>query len=289
MISITGKKVGTKARRSVLGNAITLTFILLLGLFCAFPLIFAAISSFKPLDELFLFPPRLIVVRPTFDNYLDLMKIMSNQWVPMSRYIFNTVFVAVLGTLLHVLFASMAAYPLAKHHFPGKSIIFAIVVMALMFVPQVTFAPQFILIAKLHFVNSYAALILPSIGASLGLFLMKQFIEQIPDAILEAASIDGASEYRKLFLIILPNSVPAILTVVIFQFVNLWNYAPKELVYNESLKLFRMALEQIYLQDPVSRMGVGTAAIVVLMLPPIIVFVLLQRRIIETMTFAGIK
>jgi putative chitobiose transport system permease protein len=183
----------------------------------------------------------------------------------------------------------MAAYPLAKHRFPGRSALFGVILMALMFVPQVTFIPQFVLLSKLSLVNTYAAMVLPWIGASLGLFLMKQFIEQIPDAILEAARIDGAGEFKTFFRIVWPNTMPATLTVVIFQFINLWNYSPKELVYNETLKVFRMALEQIVASDPVARMGAGAAASVILMIPPILVFVALQRKVVETMTFAGIK
>ncbi|WP_223298935.1 carbohydrate ABC transporter permease [Paenibacillus darwinianus] len=289
MISLTKKKAGIHSRRSMTGNIVVFGFVVLLGLFSALPFIFAVITSLKPIDELLQFPPRFTVVRPTLANYSDLFLLASNMWVPLFRYIFNTTLVAVLGTLFHVVFASMAAYPLAKHRFPGRNIIFSIIVMALMFVPQVTFIPQFVLLSKLNLVDSYAALVLPWIGASLGLFLMKQFIEQIPDAILEAARIDGASEFTSFFRIVWPNTLPAILTVVIFQFINLWNYSPKELVYSESLKVFRMALEQIVAGDPIARMGAGAAASVILMIPPIVVFIALQRKVVETMTFAGIK
>ncbi|MFC6331239.1 carbohydrate ABC transporter permease [Paenibacillus septentrionalis] len=289
MFTFTRKKAGAKARRSTAGNFFIFCIVGLLGLFSAFPLYFAVVTAFKPLDELLYFPPRLVVLRPTWTNFTDLYQLAANMWVPLSRYLFNTVFIAVAGTGLHVVFAAMAAYPLAKHRFPGRNVLFSIIVMALMFVPQVTFIPQFIMMAELGMVDSYAALLLPWIGSSLGLFLMKQFIEQLPDAILEAARIDGASEYKTFFSIVWPNAVPALMTVVIFQFVNLWNYAPKELVYSESNKVFRMALEQIVAGDPIARMGAGAAAAVILMIPPIIVFVLLQRKVVETMTFAGIK
>lgn len=289
MLKIKKNKAGAKARRSLGGNIVIFGFIAVLGAFSAFPFVFSLITSFKPIDELLQFPPKLIVMRPTFDNFEGLFQLASNMWVPLSRYIFNTLMIAVLGTLFHVLFASMAAYPLAKQKFPGKNVIFSVIVMALMFVPQVTFIPQFILMANLKLVNTYWAMILPWLGASLGLFLMKQFMEQLPDAILEAARIDGASEYRNFFKIVLPNCMPAVMTVIIFQFVNLWNYAPKELVYSEALKGLKMALDQIVASDPIARMGAGAAAVVILMIPPIIIFVLLQRKVVETMTFAGIK
>lgn len=289
MFTFTRKKAGAKARRSTAGNFFIFCIVALLGLFSAFPLFFAVLTAFKPLDEIFYFPPRLIVLRPTWTNFTDLYQLAANMWVPLSRYLFNTAFIAVVGTGLHVVLAAMAAYPLAKHKFPGRNFLFSIIVMALMFVPQVTFIPQFIMMSELGIIDTTAALLLPWIGASLGLFLMKQFIEQLPDAILEAARIDGASEYRTFFTIVWPNSVPALMTVVIFQFVNLWNHAPKELVYSESNKVFRMALEQIVAGDPIARIGAGAAASVILMIPPIIVFILLQRKVVETMTFAGIK
>lgn len=287
--SLKRSKAGMKERRSRIGNFIIFSFILLLGLFMALPLIYCVIQSIKPANELFQFPPKFFVSRPTLSNYSEMFQIMSNLWVPFSRYIFNSLLIAVLGTLLHVLFASMAAYPLAKHNFPGKNFIFAVIMLGLMFVSQVTFVPSFILIAKLHILNTYFAYLFPHIGMAIGLFLMKQFISQLPDALIEAAKIDGASEYRTFFQIILPNVKPAIMTIAIFQFVHLWNNIPQDVVYNESLKIVRVALAQIAQSDAFARYGSGMAASVILMLPPIIVFLLLQKKVVETMTFAGIK
>lgn len=282
-------KTGDKARRSYIGNMMVYGLIGLLACVSALPLVYALVNSLKPIDELLQFPPRFVVGRPTLDSYKDLFQLVSSLWVPLSRYMFNTLFVTMLGTLGHVLFASMAAYPLAKHGFPGKKPLFAVIVMALMFVPSVTFMPLFILMTKLNLVNTYWALIFPWVGSSLGLFLMKQFIEQIPDQIMEAARIDGSSEFRTFFTIILPNALPAIMTVILFQFNQMWNYTQSDLVFSESLKMVRTAFEQIAQENSIVRMGPGSAATVVLMLPPILLFVLLQRKVVETMTFAGIK
>lgn len=282
-------KAGTKARRSILGNATVYIVIGALAMLSALPLVYAVITSLKPIDELLQFPPRFRVVRPTMDSYRDLFQLVSSLWVPLSRYMFNTVFVTVIGTAGHVLIAAMAAYPLAKHRFPGKKMMIGAILMALMFVPSVTFMPLFILMSKLNLVNTYAALIFPWLGQSLGLFLMKQFIEQLPDQILEAARIDGASEFRTFFTIILPNSVPAVMTVILFQFTQMWNFTQADLVFSESLKMMRTAFEQIAQENFVVRMGPGSAASVILMLPPILLFILLQRKVVETMTFAGIK
>lgn len=288
-LMIKTKHIGIDKRRSKVGNFFVVTFIVLLGLFMAFPLYYSVIQSIKPSEELFQFPPRLYVVRPTMDSYQELFQLMSNLWVPFTRYLFNTLWISVAGTLIHVVLAGMAAYPLAKHKFPGKDAIFAVIMLGLMFVGQVTFLPSFIIISKLGMLNTYLAYLCPTIGTSLGLFLMKQFIEQIPDSLIEAARIDGAGEWRIFFRIISPNVKPAILTVTIFQFVNIWNGLSKDVVYDEQLKVVKVALEQISASNAYARMGSGMAGSVLLMIPPILVFILLQRNVVETMTFAGMK
>ena len=249
-------------RRSRIGNGFVIFLLLLLGAFMAFPLYYTLIQSLKPSEELFQFPPRLYVLRPTLEHYSELSQLMSNMWVPFSRYLFNTLLVTLTGTVLHILFAGMAAYPLAKHKFPGRDGLFAIILLGLMFVGQVTFLPSFIIIAKLNMLNTYWAYICPCIGSSLGLFLIKQFIEQIPDALIEAARIDGTKEWRIYFQIVMPNIKPAILTVFIFQFVNIWNGLSKEMVYDEQLKVVKVALEQVSASNAYARMGSGMADIV---------------------------
>ena len=283
------KRMGIDNRRSRIGNGFVIVLLLLLGAFMAFPLYYTVIQSLKPSEELFLFPPRLYVLRPTGQHYTELLQLMSNLWVPFSRYLFNTLFVTFTGTILHVVLAGMAAYPLAKHKFPGRDALFAVILLGLMFVGQVTFLPMFIIVSKLGILNTYWAYICPSVGASLGLFLIKQFIEQLPDALLEAARIDGASEWKTYFSIVLPNIKPETLTVFIFQFVNIWNGLSKEMVYDEQLKVVKVALEQVSASNAYARMGSGMAGSVLLMIPPIVIFILMQRNVVETMTFAGMK
>ncbi len=283
------KRMGIDNRRSKIGNGFVILLLLLLGAFMAFPLYYTVIQSLKPSEELFQFPPRLYVIRPTGQHYTELLQLMSNLWVPFSRYLFNTLLVTFTGTILHVVLAGMAAYPLAKHKFPGRDALFAIILLGLMFVGQVTFLPMFIIVAKLNILNTYWAYICPSVGASLGLFLIKQFIEQLPDSLLEAARIDGATEWKTYFRIVMPNIKPAILTVFIFQFVNIWNGLSKEMVYDEQLKVVKVALEQVSASNAYARMGSGMAGSVLLMIPPIIIFIIMQRNVVETMTFAGMK
>ncbi len=216
-------RVGMKKRRSKTGSVLLFLLIFLLAAFMAFPLYYTVIQSLKPIEEIFRFPPTLYVSRPVMDNYGEMFRILANMWVPLSRYLFNTLFIAVLGTGLHVLVAGMAAYPLAKHNFPGRNLIFGVIMLGLLFVNQVTFVPSFVIIAKLGILNTYLAYLLPTIGVSLGLFLMRQFISQLPDSMLEAAKIDGANEHRVFFSIVFPSIKPAVITVIIFQFINLWN------------------------------------------------------------------
>lgn len=259
------------------------------GSFLALPLIYALASSIKPYEEIFLFPPKFYAINPTLNNFRDLLFLCSNSLVPLSRYIFNSILVSALVTVAHVTLASMAAYPLAKNEFIGKQALFGVVVASLLFVPQVTFLPQYILMSKLKLLNTLYAVIVPNLGMAMGLFLMKQFMEQIPGSIIEAPRIDGASEAQILFRIIMPNVRPAWLTLSIFTFQSIWNNAGQNVLFDEQIKLLPAMLAQITSENLIARMGVGMAATVFLMIPPIIFFVILQSKVIQTMAFAGIK
>lgn len=284
------KKAGKtkKLNRSKFGNAIIFFLLGLFGIFMALPIIYAIIQSFKPLDEIFLFPPRFFVRNPTVENYVLLFQLTSNLWVPFSRYVFNSLFVSIVGTFFHVIFASMAAFPLAKYRFPGSGVMFNIVILALLFTPQVTYIPLYVVLARMGMINTYGSLILPFLAGSLGLFLMKQNILLIPDSFIEAAKIDGASEYKVYWKIIMPTVKPAWLTLIIFTFQGMWNNTGTSFVYNESLKALPTVMNQIILGG-IARAGVGAASSVFLMIPPILIFLVTQSNIIETMSNSGIK
>ena len=190
----------------------------------ALPLIYTINNAFKPLDEIFLFPPRFFVRNPTINNFIDLFNLMADSWVPFSRYVFNTFFITSVGTAGHIIFAAMAAYPLAKHKFPGSNVLFTIVVLSLMFSPHVTAIPNYITMATLGWVDTYWSIIVPSFAFSLGLYLMKQFMEQIPDTMLEAARIDGASEYRIFWTIVMPNGKTSLAYINDFTFPTIMGY-----------------------------------------------------------------
>jgi ABC-type glycerol-3-phosphate transport system permease component len=277
-----------RVNRSFIGSMSLFVMLAAVGTFMIAPLIFTISNAFKPLDEIFMFPPRFFVRHPTLTNFGDLFNLITNSWVPFSRYIFNTVFITGFGVIGHVILASAAAYPLAKHDFKGKKFLFTIVVLALMFSGSVTAIPNYMIMSWLGMINTYWAVIVPAFAFPLGLYLMKQFMEQIPDALLESAKIDGASEYRIFWRIVMPNVKPAWLTLIILLFQLLWGTDGNGFIYSEQLKSLHYALGQI-VQGGIARAGVGAAVGLILMSVPITLFVIAQSRIIETMSTSGMK
>lgn len=274
-----------RSRSGDLGIYLILIFF---GLFMVFPLVYAINSAFKPLDEIFVYPPKLFVKNPTMDNFQDLFVIMGKSWVPFSRYIFNTVFITAAGTAGHLLLASMGAYVLAKYDFPGSKVFFNVVVTALMFNGYVTAIPNYLVMSKIGWVDTYWAVIIPAFASPMGLFLMKQFMEGIPMALIEAAKIDGAKEWRIFSTIVMPMVKPAWLTLIIFSVQSLWNNKASNFIYSEELKTLPYALQQI-VSGGVSRAGVGAAVTLFMMIVPISIFILSESNIIETMASSGIK
>ena len=276
-----------KPNRSLGGDIGVYSVVFLFAFIMVFPMIYSICQSFKPLDELLKFPPTVFPRNPTTDNFSDLFVIMSQSWVPFSRYIFNTLFVTVVGTFGHVIIASMAAYVLAKYRFPLGDAFFRIVVVALMFVGYVTFIPNYIIMCRLHIVDTYWAIILPAFVAPMGLFLMKQFMEGFPMAIIEAAKIDGAHEWKIFMNLVMPNVKPAWLTISIFSIQGLWNNQQASVIYSENKKMLAYALQQILLGG-IARQGPGAAVTVVTLAVPIIFFIFSQSQILETMATSGL-
>ncbi len=274
--------------RSRLGDIGVYLVLILFGAFMVLPLIYSTCQAFKPLDEIFKFPPTILVRNPTLDNFSDLFVIMGQSWVPFTRYIFNTVFITAVGTAGQLLIASMGAYVLAKYDFPGGKKFFALVTTALMFNGYVTTIPNYLIMAKMGWVDTYLAAIVPAFAAPMGLFLMKQFMEGIPDALLEAAKIDGAKEWGIFTKIVMPNVKPAWLTLIIFSVQNLWNNQQSTYIYSEELKTLPYALQQIT-AGGVARAGAGAAVALVLMIVPIGIFIFSESNILETMASSGIK
>jgi ABC-type glycerol-3-phosphate transport system permease component len=278
-----------KPNRSV-GGDIGIYFVLFLfAIAMVFPLVFAVSSALKPLDELFRFPPTIFARNPSFDNFSDLFVTMSKSWVTFSRYVFNTIFSTVVGTVGHIMLASLAAFVLAKYDFPGGKTFFTIVVTALMFSGYVTGIPNYIILSKLHMIDSYWAIIVPAFAAPMGLFLMKQFMEGIPMSLIEAAKLDGAGIGRIFLTIILPLVKPAWLTLMIFDIQALWNADAKMYIYSEEKKMLTYALQQISSGNLIARTGQTAAVMVVTMVIPILAFVLSESQVLETMASSGLK
>lgn len=288
MVARTKTPYYRKATRSTAGNILVFLVMALVAIAMALPLVLIVCNAFKPLDELLVFPPRLFPRNWTTSNFSDLISVLGSSWVPISRYAANTVLLTVVGTAGHVLVASMAAYPLAKNRFPGRNWLFSLVVMALMFSSRVTATPNYMIISGLGLVNTYWAVILPVLSSSLGPYLMKQFMEQIPDALLEAARIEGASEYTILWRIVMPNVKPAWLTLIILMFQQLWNMDVSFYIRSEELKPLNHALNTLS-QGGIARSGVSSAVGLVMIAVPIALFVFNQSRMIETMTNSGMK
>ncbi len=277
-----------KLNRSGAGNFLGILFLVVIACFMVLPMVYAVGNSFKPMDELFKFPPTLFPQRWVTTNYTDLFVLMGNSWVPFSRYFFNTLFITSVGTFGQIVFCSMCAYPLSLYQFPGRKFISSAIVTALMFNGTVLWIPSFMIIAKIGMIDTYWAIIVPVFGASLGMFLMQQFMSQIPRSLIEAARIDGAGSLKIFWSIVLPQVKSAWLTLMIFSVQNLWNLGASVFIQSESLKTLPFALNQI-VSTGVARQGVSNAVTVILMTVPIALFIVAQSNIIETMATSGMK
>ncbi|MCL2190199.1 MAG: carbohydrate ABC transporter permease [Defluviitaleaceae bacterium] len=289
------KRVNRNVRRpnrSLSGDIFIVFLLCVFGFFFAFPLIFAINHAFKPMNELFMFPPRLFVINPTMNNLSDLFILMSRSWVTFSRYVFNTVFITFVGTVGHLMVASMGAYAVSKYTFPGSKAFFNLVIITLMFSGFVTAIPNFLILAQLGWIDTFWAVIIPSFAFPMGFFLLKQFIDTVPMSLVESAKIDGAGEWRIYTRIVMPLVKPAMLTAMIFSVQGLWNNPQANLIYTEQLKTLPFALQQI-VGSPhtpnIARAGVGAAVAMVMMIVPIILFIVAQSNILSTMANSGIK
>lgn len=277
-----------KLNRSMAGNTLLFVLMGICGVAMAIPLVMVINNALKPLDELFQFPPKIFVRNPTLENFSDLFILMNDTWVPFARYMLNTIIITGGGMVGHVIIASLAAYPLAKHNFPGKKILFQMVVLSMMFSWTVTQTPQYMIISWMGINNSYWALILPACAFGMGLYLMKQFMEQLPDSLMESARLDGASEYRIFWTIVMPNVKPAWLTLAIFQFQQMWGNTGGTFLRDEQLKPLQYALYQIS-AGGAARAGAGAAVTFIIAAVPITFFLICQSNVLETMTSSGMK
>jgi ABC-type glycerol-3-phosphate transport system permease component len=264
-----------------------------MALFVALPILFIVSHAFKPTNELFAYPPRFFVRVPTLDNFRNLVELASTSGIPFSRYLFNSIVVTVIGVALSILVTSMAAYALSKLKFKGKKLLFEINTIALMFVPIAVTIPRYLTISRLGLIDSYMVLILPLIAIPVGLFLVKQFIDQTPNELIESAKIDGASEMEIFIKIIMPIIAPAIATVGILSFQLIWNdvVGPSLYINSESMRTLSFYFSTLAARtgNPVAGQGMMAAASLIMFVPNILMFIFLQSRVMNTMAHSGLK
>ena len=276
--------------RSRFGNVIYFTFLAAMGLFSVLPMIYCICTAFKPLDELLIFPPRFFVQRPTFENFTILPVLLEKLRVPFWRYLFNSVFIAVVTTVLHIFVASLAAFTFSKSSIRGRIAFFLIVQFSLLYNSTTLGIPQYLILANMNVIDTIWVYILPAIPSSMGVFLMKQYIDSsIPDSLLEAARIDGASTFRIYGSIVMPLTKPAWMTLVLFSFQSIWSVTPSSgTIFSEQLKTLPSVMSSIA-AGGTARAGASMATTVLLMIPPILVYFITQSNVMETMSSAGMK
>lgn len=282
------RKHAVVLNRSVSGDATITIALIIFGVFMFLPMYYLVITAFKPIGEMFLTPPNFYVIKPTFQNFIDLFASMTSTWVPISRYVFNTIFISLGATVGCLIIGSMAAYSISKVRFPGSSAVFSLIVYSLMISSTVTGIAHFLIFVALNWLNTYTISIVPIWASTLGLYLMKNFIDStVPDSMIEAARIEGCSEFRIYLTLVMPLVKPAWLTLMITVFQNVWNVGASSYVYSENLKTFDNAINAIISAS--GTQGAGAAAAVIMMSVPIIVFIITQSQIVETMGSSGMK
>ena len=266
-----------------------------LAAFMLLPILFIFSHAFKPPDELFAYPPRFFVINPTAKNFSDLFSRFSKSGIPVTRYLFNSILITAVTVIASIVVSTTAAYALSKKRFKLKNVLFTVNTVALMFVPIAVTIPRFLIIERLNLIDNFWVHILPVLALPVGLFLLKQFMDGIPNEVVEAAQIDGASDVAIYWRIILPMIRPAIATIAILTFQATWNNADISTLYinSESLKTFAFYLTTLTTTttgaNAVAGQGLAAAATLIMFLPNLIIFILLQSQVMNTMSHSGLK
>jgi len=264
-----------------------------LAVLMVLPIVYIINTAFKPFDELFAYPPRFFVIRPTLDNFQDMFRFMGQTHMPMSRYFFNSLSSSMLVVIFSVAISLQAGYVLSKKKFKLKKTLFAINTISMMFVPTAVRIPRYLVIEKAGLLDTFSILILPLLAMPVGLFLVKQFIDQVPDALIEAAKIDGAKEGYVITRIVAPIVKPALVTVAILAFQSSWNSHEASTLYinDDSLRTFAFFMNSLGVNTTteVAAQGMVAASSLMLFLPNLIIFILMQSHVLNTMANSGIK
>lgn len=263
-----------------------------IGLFMVLPIVYIFSQAFKPLDELLLYPPRFFVNNPTWKNFRDLFRTASSTGVPMSRYFFNSIVIAIVMVVTTVFLSTLTGYVLSKKKFRLKNTLLSINQLALMFVPIAVSIPRYIVVKELGLTNNFFAHILPYLAMPVGLFLIKQFIDGVPNELLEAARIDGANDLQILTKIVMPLVKPAMATVAILTFQSVWSNVEPSNIYiqDETMKSFAFYLNALAnQQNVIAGAGMAAAASLILFIPNLVIFIFMQSKVMNTMSHSGIK
>jgi ABC-type glycerol-3-phosphate transport system permease component len=262
------------------------------AVFMILPIIFILFNAFKPMDELFAYPPEFIVKHPTFMNFKKLTEISEAASIPAERYLFNSLIIALVVVVITLVLSVAAGYVLSKRKFRLRGVVFELNTLALMFVPIAVTVPRYLIMVNLGLINTFAANIVPLIVTPVGVFLIKQFVDQVPDSLIDAARIDGANDFTILWRIIVPLTKPALATVAILTFQTAWGdtEASKLFINSESLKNFAFYLETfVDNNNTIAGAGVSAAAALIMFLPNLIIFIFLQSKVMNTMAYSGLK
>ncbi len=262
------------------------------ALFMLLPLLYIFNHAFKPLEELFYYPPKFFVEQYTLQNFVRLFQVTGSSGIPMSRYLFNSIIVTVLVLAASVIVSTLAGYALSKLEFKGKKLLNEINTIALMFVGIAVTIPRYLVIEKLGLIDNFFIHVLPYLAVPVGLFLIKQFVDQIPNELIDAARVDGAKELQIYRLIILPLIRPAIATIVILSFQTVWNSSDTSTTYinNDSLKTFAFYMNTLTANtNGVAGQGMAAAASLIMFVPNLVIFIIMQSKVMDTMAHSGIK
>lgn len=263
----------------------------IMALFMLLPIIFIIVHAFKPISELLEYPPKFYVLNPTLDNFKNLFQQTTNSSVPFSRYLFNSVVVTVVGVVITLFVTSLTAFVFSKMKFKGKKALFKINETAMMFVGSAVVIPRYLTISALGITNTMFAHILPLLALPVGLFLVKQFIDQVPNELIEAAKLDGASEFQIYLRVILPIIKPALATVAILAFQAFWNNVETSNIFvnDESKRTLAFFLSTLTSNSSVAGQGMAAASSLIIFMPNLIFFIIVQSKVMDTMAHSGIK
>lgn len=269
-------------------------FMSLLVAFMALPLVYIVNSAFKPLDELFIFPPKFLVENPTLQNFTALFSTLGGTSVPFIRNVINSVIQTTGIVVLTCAVSALGAYGMVIYHPPGSKFLNELVISALMFSAHVTQIPRYLVVNELGMVNTFWALILPSVASAYNFFLMRQFLVSYPKELIEAGRVEGASEIRIFIKLVLPAMKPVLSTLVVLSFVANWNDFFSALIYtsDEAMRTLPLALQTISGGSgaaAIGNAGATSAATMLMTVPTVILFAFSQRNVMETMTYSGIK